>query len=129
MDIDLSDEENNEVDEKYSKSRKMDLDESLTVSSHELQRSVRPQIPSHRLEKRGFEIRNPQKYIEKTVSIEDAAELSDSAFASRFYPPKVREPKVMEQKGIAQSGVLNQNDVVKKIARKREGLDDSIDSI
>ena len=35
----------------------------------------------------------------------------------------------MEQKGIAQSGVLNQNDVVKKIARKREGLDDSIDSI
>ena len=47
MDIDLSDEENNEVDEKQSKSRKMDLDESLTVSSHELQRSVRPQIPAH----------------------------------------------------------------------------------
>ena len=54
MDIDLSDEEYNEVDERSPMTKKIGLNNSYTVSSHELRRTVRPKIPSHWLEKQGF---------------------------------------------------------------------------
>ena len=47
------------------------------------------------------------------------AELSESSQPNVIYPPKTRQTRDLKMKGIAQTGVLNENDVVKKIARKR----------